>query len=138
MITSLTDIKTYLGITDASQDARLTLLQGSCESYVKNIIGEVEQSTATERVDYRHTKRSGSFFVSRMPVTAITKIDASTVSLTNGTDWISKKNQITIPDLWRYLASITDFDSWTIEYTAGYTSGNMPSDLKLAVYLLIS
>lgn len=138
MITTLSDIKIYLGISDTSQDARLTLLQESCEAFVKWMVGEVEQSTATERVKYRYTHQSGSFLLQRKPITAISKIQGNTLTLVNDVDWIATGNRVTIPRLSEYINQYNEFDSWTIEYTAGYTALLMPKDLKLAVYLLIS
>lgn len=135
MLTSLSDIKTYLGIHWNWQDARLTLLQTVCEAYVKKFVWNVLAQNYTERVKYSNTYHDGSFFLQNTPVNSISNIGGTAFSWVLWTDYVIEGKRVMVYELSKYFPTNNRFDSYTITYNAWYVS--VPEDIKLAIYMLV-
>lgn len=116
---TLDELKTFLKITDTSEDARLTQILDGVINATKRYCGrEFTQDTYTERVDFY----SGICAVRETPVTDVTEIltlEGTTLTLST----FSESGVIEIEEYYDGRAKVT--------YTGGYATA--PDDLKLAI-----
>lgn len=137
---SVAELKDYIGPTD-KPDALLGTFLESAESLINRFLGvdTVISSDVTERVTLCSDLADSDtlqyrFVLGKRPVTAIKKVNGTDYTGTNGTDFIVEHQRVvTFNDLSAYIAELK-FDSFTIEYTAGYST--CPADIKLAEMIL--
>ena len=71
-LTTLADLKTYLGISDSSEDALLNLLIADADAAILGYIGRtIEQATLTE---YYSGDGPQMLVLKQRPVTAVTSV----------------------------------------------------------------
>jgi len=139
-ITVLTDLKTHLGITDSSQDTKLSAILAGAEALVKSWARDagiiLEKETVTEDLDGQDSTR---LFLSFRPVLAVTKVYQSLVWLWDATTELAA----TKFRLYKPLGMLKRADGGTwldgvqsvhVEYSAGYDPA--PADLKQGIVTL--
>lgn len=138
---TLSDVKTYLGITDNSQDAKLQILIDSAEAITTRILGDLTLWAKTEQVTLCNFKLQcqGGYEISlkNQNVTQLTGINSLSYTGMINEDYRilpPKKSVLWIKDITTYVGNVLDkyFD---IEYISGYAT--IPSDIQLMQYLLI-
>ena len=116
---TLTELKTFLGITTSDEDARLQQILDGVENAVKRYCGrEFAQASYTERVYFY----SGVGTVRETPVSAVSSIvtiEGTTLTLYT----FSESGIVEIQEYYDGRATVT--------YTGGYSA--IPDDLKLAI-----
>jgi hypothetical protein len=74
-LTSLATVKSYMGISDTSQDAKLTMLLTAATQAIENYCDRVFASESmVDYFDGKHDWRHGFVHLKRMPVTSISRI----------------------------------------------------------------
>ena len=130
---TLSEAKTYLGITDTTQDTKLTLIIDWVQDIIVNFIGDISTSDKTENLSLCDIWRCSQVYLKNKPVTAIKKINWVSYTWVLNTDYLIENNKAIINDLYQYLTNLK-FNMFSIEYTAGYTT--IPDDVKLAMLTL--
>lgn len=134
---TLSNVKTYMGITGTDSDAKLNLLISYTETLLKWLIWDFTLSNKTERVSYCDiNERELSFVVSNPNVNSIVSIDWTAYTWVLDTDYmISNGRKLYVNDLSSYLAS-TNFNFFTIVYNSWVNP--IPQDIQQLMYILIS
>jgi hypothetical protein len=165
-LTTLADLKTYLGITDTSEDTLLNLLIADGDAAILGYIGRaIEQATLTE---YYSGDRTQMLVLRQRPVTAVTSVHVddsgyagqaagafdSTTEWTAGEDFYIRtevENESNTGELVAIKGPGTftadgDPKTWgewpngtgnvKVIYTAGYAT--VPSDLAAACRILVA
>lgn len=133
----LATLKTYLGVTNTSQDTRLQLIVDATNDYVESItrINYGPDKTRTEVHDYRD-----NIYLDRMGVKSIGEVrlyQTSTETQTNpiaATSYtFNKVGRLTLDSNYGDDYDRGDYNSVHVTYTYGMETGEVvPSDLKLA------
>lgn len=137
MIT-LAELKSYLGITDNSQDARLTLVVNATNDYVEGITlmnYTGTDKTRSEVIDYRD-----NVYLGRMGIKTITEIrlyqtntEAQTPPLDTDDYTFNSLGRVTLDGIYGDDYNRSDYNAVHITYTYGLATGEtVPADLKLA------
>jgi hypothetical protein len=134
----LTDVKSYLWITDSSSDDKLNLLIPAVQKTLINVIGDISQSDKTEQISCCDINSlDWSFYVSNSNVTTIKAIDwTSYVWVLNIDYMIRFWRKIFINNLATLIDTTKQFNFFDITYTSGYST--IPSDLQLLMYIMIA
>jgi len=165
-LTTLADLKTYLGITDSSEDALLNLLIDDANAAILGYIGRtIEQATLTE---YYSGDGTQMLVLKQRPVTAVTSVHvdqsgysgqgsgafASSTEWTAGEDFYIRtvvENESNTGELVAIKGPGTftadhqpkTWGEWPlgtgnikVVYTAGYST--VPSDLAAACRILVA
>lgn len=137
-LVSLSDVKSFLGISGSSNDAVLSTIISSVSTFVENYIGYTVASTTYTNEEFDGTGKE-KYNIPVYPVTVFTSMDYRTTSA-NENSW----EQIDSEDYFVYLDEgyvhlIGGFHegpkNYRMTYTAGYES--TPADLELAVLQMI-
>lgn len=124
MLVTLTEVKSYLGITDASQDEKLNLLLPAADNYFKNVCGRTfEYGAFTEKVYFVN----GKTFLKETPIDTITSIE-DILGNSYTYEFLNETNGLIM------LAANYNFQG-VVEYTGGYRV--IPDDIKLAVMRIV-
>jgi len=124
MLASLQEVKTYLEISDTSQDEKINLLLQAADEYVKKACGrQFEYGTYTEKLRFY----DGIGYLNETPIEAINSVkDLNGNSYT--VSYIVADSGVVVLE--------ADLDSIaTVEYVGGYQT--IPNDLKLAVIRIV-
>ena len=165
-LTTLADLKTYLGISDSSEDALLNLLIADADAAILGYIGRtIEQATLTE---YYSGDGTQMLVLKQRPVTAVTSVHvdqsgysgqgsgafASSTEWTAGEDFYIRtvvENEsntgelvaIKGPGTFRADGTAQTWGEWPlgtgnikVVYTAGYST--VPGDLAAACRILVA
>ncbi len=133
MIVSLADMKTYLGISDNTQDAFLTeqleLVQAAVEGYCgrKFELGTYSQIFYPEDID-----DNGRMLSYGYPIRTITSIERDEVELEADQYRIHKTSGTIL-----LLKTPKPQDSIVFEYTAGFLDAQMPAPIKAVIKTLV-
>lgn len=133
MLVSLADMKTYLGITDNSQDAFLTnqilVISDAIEAYCKRVF---PVRTYTENFYYSDYQLSKTLYTYMYPIISVISINED-ATLVEAADYRINKpiGLITKPTGSFYAAEDT-----VVIYTAGYV--DIPPIIQSVVYSLVS
>jgi len=152
---TLTQLKSYLGISGTQDDLVLQLLLDWAYNTLNNLL-QVESMNLTTGEDTVEAKKiynndwyyGYNIFLRNKPVTAITKINWTTYEGVKGTDYlITYDRKATIKDLMDYIATLS-WDTFQIEYTRGYdrdlnewvpgAGDTLPDDIKLLQMMLVA
>lgn len=132
MLTTLTNLKVYLGITDNSQDALLNLLlAGSSEQIEAYCCRKFEAANYTETTDGLGTS---SLFLKNYPVNTFTSLSINTgTSSTPVWDVVDADSYQVETDLGE-IRALSQFSRGLKIYKAIYNGGyaTVPMDLQLA------
>lgn len=148
---TLTEAKVFLGITDASQDARLNLLLPAVDlSIMQFVRGPVEEET--DIVEKQGGSGTPMLFPRRTPVLAVTYIriidvDGATVRELDPDEYAvaakgayialksSQERPTVLNRMWD-LAFPAGVDNLELKYSAGYDP--VPEDFRTAAFMTIS
>ena len=138
MIATLAEFKSYLWITDSSQDTVLQLIIDWANKTIVNYIGRnIESDDYIEYIDWN---AQNSILLENYPVSGLTKIENNTWTLDNPVwEEVESSSYKLSPNDWRIFLLfnlIRGFQNYKITYTAWYTT--IPADLKLATLKLAS
>jgi Phage gp6-like head-tail connector protein len=75
MIVSLSEFKTYLGITDNSQDSLLQLLLDSAQSSVESFTGRKFEADLTDITEIFDGNAQKEIFLNKYPIISLTSVD---------------------------------------------------------------
>lgn len=157
-IISTSDFKTFRNISVSTYDALIGVLIGAGQAQAERYCDRVfDTATYTEKYD---GNRTNTLVLRNIPVTTLTSI--STIDSSGNTSALDSTSYtyeaatgIVKPcgDAWGwYDATDTDpqdrrwgdvpafgkgHQNYQVVYTGGYSSGTMPADLKLAMYLYV-
>lgn len=142
MILTLSEVKTWLGVTDNASDSILTVMIPLVESSIANMLDiQLEQTTITNEVIHYNFSRfdtSGSTGLSTFESKGLVRLKRSPViTITNisyNSTPIEASDYFFINDLGlvQFLRLHPDLDfKLTCTYVAGYTDSTLPPDLKL-------
>lgn len=133
----LETLKTYLGVTDNSQDVRLQLVVDATNDYVESItrINYGVDKTRSEVHDYRD-----NIYLDRMGVKSIdevrlyqTSTEVTTNPISNTSYTFNKVGRLTLDQRYGDDYGRGDYNSVHVTYTYGMDTGDLvPNDLKLA------
>lgn len=131
---SLAEAKTYLWITDTSQDSKLTLIIDWVQNIVVNYIWfDIASSSKTENISICDIWCYWKIFLNAKPITSLNKINWVSYTWVLWTNYMIDNNKIIINDISLYLTNL-NFSYFTIEYTAWFTI--IPNDVKLVMLTL--
>jgi hypothetical protein len=117
MIVTLDDVKTFLNISDTSQDTYLEQLRSGAEKFVKRYCGrEFEAGTYTKQIFFE----SGIGWLPDTPVTAVSSVTTRDNITLNVYVWDSNG----------YIRLVEEYDGFA---NVTYTGGETPEDIKLAL-----
>lgn len=141
MLVSLADMKTYLGITDSSQDVylteQLTYVSDAVELYCNRKFEEATYTQTFYREDYNRQLKE--LFTHQYPITAITSVKDITndVTLTT-TDYRVMKDLGKLVRIYdaRKHAWFCDTDQVEIEYDAGFEI--VPSVIQMVIKKIVA
>lgn len=165
-LTTLADVKTFLGISDTSEDVKLTAMVSQADAAIKQYCGR--QLESASRTEYYDGDGTAALLLRQRPVTSVTSVhvdeggyagqgtDAfpSTTAWTAGTDFFvrftdeSERNTgelvaIKGPGTFTADGDPRTWGSWPngtgnikVIYLGGYTA--VPDDLLLAANLIVS
>lgn len=138
MIACLLELKTYLGITTASEDALLTMLLDSANDFVEGYIGrEIASASYTEYFDGDGQRE---ILLNNYPVASITSFEENTGTLNvpvwTAIDASTYKLSPNVGKIFMYCFKRRGFQNYKVVYTAGYTT--IPGDIKLATLKIAS
>lgn len=128
MLTSLANVKSYLGITADTYDDELTRLISVATKFIQRLTGR-----SLESATYTQTHRLDELiiFLQEYPVDSITSIvdeDGNEITSDSYTLFESEAVIELDADITRY--SLEDYKKLTITYVAGYST--IPADLEQA------
>lgn len=134
MLATLSELKSYLNITDTDSDTLLTMLLSSADSSIKTRTGRELELDGANRVEVMDGRGQPNLFLEKYPV-------ATFVSLEKNTGTIPVPVWEVIPTTSYAVRNATGIISFTgseyrginrlrATYTAGYAT--IPGDLKLA------
>lgn len=139
MIVTLAEMKTYLGIADASYDSFLTQQLTMVNSAIENYCGrKFDPITYTETIykdELLQKNYLDKIYLYHYPVNSVTSVtdeDGKTYTIRLQSD-VGKIVNVEDGDKTQWFY---DHDELTIVYEAGFTT--MPEDLKQAVYSIVS
>lgn len=138
MIATLSELKSYLGITGSSEDTLLGLLLDSANDFVLGYIcREIESATFTEYFD---GDWQTEILLKNYPVTSITSFEYNSGTL-NTPVWTTVdptlyKNSPNTGKIFLSFYKIRGFQNYKVVYVAGYTT--IPWDIKLATLKIAS
>ncbi len=141
---SLAEVKSFLKISDSSQDTLLESLLASSEAFLNHYFGvdTLENSTFTERLPINPSPNSCKlrYYLKKRPVTSIEKVNGRTFTWVLGTDYIILNQRViefvASAQFGQYLQGLF-FDTFEMEYKAGYEAGEVPRDIVLAQIMLV-
>lgn len=132
MLATLADLKTYLGVTDNSEDAVLTVFLNRAIAQAKNVIGRDIEKPGSDYVEELDGHGENVIHVRNYPI-----ISVASVEYFGGIDWIpfdpafysvkKKTGQIRFP----YSQVPRGFGNIRVTYLGGYDP--VPADLSEAV-----
>lgn len=136
MIVNLTEFKSYLWITDTSQDTLLNILLDSANDFVESYIGR--ELTAQAYTQYQDWNWQREIILDNYPVNSITsfKLNEWTLDVPDYQPVDASTYKLS-PKVWTILLNFYMrrwFQNYEIVYNAWYTT--MPWDLKLATLKL--
>jgi uncharacterized phiE125 gp8 family phage protein len=128
--TTISDVKAYLGITSATDDALLTRLIAAASQWIRsNLNRDITSQAYTDKLDGTGTSR---VILSQFPVTAVTSVTV------DGTDQAA--SNIAFRDATVALTDGTKFTKGfanvVVTYTAGYAT--TPGDIAQACIELVA
>jgi hypothetical protein len=144
---TLSELKDYLWITssDTSKDSLLTDLLNSAYYTLNHLIwvDTLNQTQTTELIESRKIYTDWRYYriyLTNKPVHSIDKINDVTYS------WVKWQDYMVIYDrkiMFKSFALNSDFDTYSITYTAWYNRNNngtdeLPDDIKLMQMMLVS
>lgn len=144
---ALQDVKTYLGITSASEDAMLTALVSAASTQIENYCNRIfAQASYTET---RNGNDAGAIFVRQFPIVSVQSVVVSGLVVPAATDTTSfgytfDEERIYIRrDRWDAPARVSGYpvrfergvQNVVLQYTAGYAT--IPADLVQACVELV-
>lgn len=134
----LSDVKSYLWITDTNSDDKLNLLIPAVQETLINIIGDISESDKTDQISFCELNDiDWSFLVNNSNVTVIKSIDWTSYSGTLNIDYMIRYwRKLYIRNLVDFIDTSKNFWFFDIIYTSGYST--IPSDIKLLMYIMIS
>ena len=138
MIATLSELKTYLWITDSSQDTLLNIFLSWADQFIKTYTWrDIEATSYTEYEDW---DAQNEILLSNYPVNTLTSISRNTWSL-DIPIWTLVETSIykLSSKIWKVFFSCPIyrwFQNYKIIYNAWYTT--IPWDLKLACLKLAS
>lgn len=132
MLATLVELKSYLGITDDSQDTLLTIFLESADSYIKQYTWRALESATF--VEYINGNAQLEMIVKQYPITSVTTIERNVWDLATPVREVVE-NTVYEPDgnVWRIFFRSPlrrGFQNYKVTYVAWYAT--IPSDLKLA------
>ena len=138
MIASLSELKSYLWITDSSQDTILTIFLDSADDFVRSYIGrEIESATYTEYFDGDGQRE---ILMKNYPVTTLTSFEENTGTIQTpvwtAVDSSTYKLSPNIAKLFLTFYKSRGFQNFKVVYVAWYAT--IPGDIKLATLKLAS
>jgi hypothetical protein len=142
-LTIVATVKSLLGITDSSQDAKLGILISQASALIAKSCNRVFGLASLVETFYLHCSAE-TLMLSRYPLVTLTSvvIDGTTLVLTDDDASLVEVAAETEPALLRRLVS-DQICHWTgkkvvVTYTAGYTLlQGLPSDLEQACIALV-
>ena len=133
MISSLANVKSFLGITSTDHDTLLTALLDGAEDYVKSFCNREFEQNTSKTSTYDGDGASKDYLLEETPVNSITSVtvDSSTLSETDDYEIYAEEGIIHF-----YNAPAYDRKKIVIVYDAGYSSLDMPDAVIQAVNFL--
>lgn len=134
----LSDVKSYLWITDNNSDDKLNLLIPAVQETLINVIGDISESSKTDQISFCDIdNNSWSFIVNNSNVTLIESIDWTSYVWTLNIDYIIRYwRKLYINNLTDFIDTNRSFNFFDITYKSGFAV--IPSDIKLLMYIMIS
>lgn len=128
----LAELKSYLWITDSSQDAILQIFVDSANKYITNYIWR--NITAQDYTEYVDWDWQRIILLDNYPVNSITsfKVNEWTIETPDWVD-VDPNEYKLVPEEWKIFLTFykrRGFQNYEIVYNAGYST--IPWDLKLA------
>lgn len=136
---SLDDLKTALNIEGNDQDDLLSSLLSVAISSASDILG-VETIEEREVEEYIHLCNPSRMFLSQHPIKTDSIemfLDGEKVENTQYTQQTGKKKEVRFKDGEGNFKCLFR-GHYRVKYTAGYTSENIPENLKNALVMLVS
>jgi len=143
--TSLSSVKTMLGIQDSSKDTILTQLVNDADYTINSLlnIDGFDSETVTETINKRLIKIGWygyKLYLKNFNVATITKINGTTYTGVLDTDYkISNGRCVEIKDFHIYDQTHS-FETFSITYTYGYVrtpTDALPRDVEMMARLLV-
>lgn len=136
MIITLAELKSYLGVTDTSQDDVLNIFLDSANDFVEAYVGR--NIEADDYTEYKDWDGQRYILLENYPVNTITSFQVNqwTLDTPDYQDVDASEYKLS-PKLWKIFLTFykeRGFQNYKIEYNAGYTT--IPGDLKLATLKL--
>lgn len=132
MYSSLALFKQYINVEGNDKDELLQLYLDSAGDVLNRLCGvtSFNQQTYEERVEAKNTSGPFAIYLHNKPVTLITKFNGEVYLWENGKDYIIVNDRKVIFS--NFQIPFSFLNSFLIEYTAGYTSQNLPASIKIA------
>lgn len=142
-LVTLAEYKKYMGITSSTEDAINSALITQCSNLVKTLCRRTFiDYVDTAKVDF--FRGNGDFHFSEYPLLMLGSVEYSEdygntfITLTEFTDYvIDQEEQKLVFIASPYTSTTTKINRFKITYTAGFETGTLPEDLKLAVMDLV-
>lgn len=140
-LTSLSDLKAYLGITDNDSDTELQTLIDSISDFIQNETDQqIVETKYREKIDGEYTE---SIVLSQRPIISV---ESLTIDEEAETDYLIYKDSAVIKrkdngfNIWDYYNDEANYfpqgrQNIVVEYTAGYST--VPYDLQKAIWDII-
>lgn len=139
-MTTLADVKSWLGLTVSTDDALLTRLITAASDYVQNYLSrDIMQTTYTGET--YHGNGSGQLMLRQFPISAVSSVVVYNPSNMTATTTYTAADLL-FDERTLYLESGKVFTmgqgNVKVNYTAGYTLANVPFSLSQAVIELLA
>ena len=134
-LVTLSEVKTYLGISGTDSDDKLNAIISGMEQVVINSIWEIEEDTRSEQLHICDFKYD-TIYLSNTNVTSIDTIGGTAYTGVLGTDYLIVWSNKVIFNDYKWTLDITRFNYVTVTYTAWYST--VPADIKLAMNMLVA
>ena len=133
-LVSLEECKTFMEITDSDSDASINQLIPMAEALFYGMlrVDTLEENT-TDEIAYI---RNREIWFKNFPIITINEIGGETYDGVSFDDYIATKNKVEFdnPDFWDKIKG----NNIKVNYTSGYLASEIPYDLKLAIFILVS
>ena len=132
MLASLADLKTYLGVTDNSEDAVLTVFLNGADAYAKNRMGRDIEKGTDPIVEEMDGHGENVIQVRNWPIVSVASVEYNDLVSWKPYDpsaYFVKKStgQIRFP----YFGTLRGFGNIRVTYVGGYET--VPKDISTAV-----